>query len=471
MSNGIWLLPSKNRLNNLKRFLGGAREMGTNTPGWILINRDDWEANYEAYLDLERYFIIGWRYKIVDATCYGEAIRAVWDEVKDLDWIGLVSDDLVPCTSTWDKMLLSHVNGWNVVSSNDGWQAPHRIHGAIIWSGLLARAVGWIFPPGFRHIYHDDVWEMLGKETGVWACHMDILCKHLHESLEGVIGPTMDRESDLWKHDEAAFAAWLENDMPRCVEEIKKLQASYNIRSIRPKFDGVRLMIASPTMDGTYNSHFVQSIFSTMRLLQQHGVTVEWAEEKHTADVALARSKMFSVFMRSQCTHLLMVDADMGWGTEAIIRLFAADSDFVTVAGPKKRYPLCFAVNHSAADGTPLPLEFDQQRGTMEVSEVGLAFAMISKACAQKIAESYPELTYTGLTGEKEYAVFNPMVEHDRYFSEDFAFCRRWYAVGGVVHMIPDVRLKHVGAHVFEGSFSDAIKDQIDENARKAANL
>lgn len=467
MTDGLWVLPTRNRPENLKRFLKAAKEIGTSTPGLILVNQDEWEARKADYDALQIYLLPNWRFLPVQAESYGGSIRAVWDRVRDLRWVGLVSDDLVPCTPGWDVKLVSYIQGWNVVSSNDGWQAQtgdiqkDRVHGAICFSGDLLRAIGWMFPPGLKHIFHDDMIEALGRETACWQVKPDILVKHLHEALQGIRGPTMDPNSDLWKHDEALFRKWLEDERPQTVERIKQLMLSKNVVAMKPDLTGVRLMIGTPCGSGRYEGDYMRSWFETVRFMTAQGIETRWAEEKYTADISLARSKIFAAFIKSNCTHLLMIDDDMDWKIDAVIRLFCAKKDFVSIAGPKKRYPLAFAVNYTDDFGNPLNLAFDSASGTMEVTEVGSAFCLITRACAEKMRDGYPELEYIGATGEPEWYLFCPMVMNRRPFSEDFAFCLRWRKLGGKVYVVPDIPLGHTGIHRFHGSMQGAINDQL----------
>ena len=476
MAGGVWLLPTRERPSNLRRFLSAAREMGTQTVGWVLVNEDELEANRFAYEQVMALAPYGWVLKSVAASCYGDAIRAVWPDVRGHDWIGLVSDDLVPCTGNWDTALLKSLQGWNVVSSNDGWQATtgnimrDRLHGAIVWSGPLARAVGWIFPDGLTHIFHDDVWETIGRETGCWQVRLDVMCKHLHESLEGGNPPTVDPTSDLWKHDEAWFRGWVSVGKDECVAKVRAHMESCGVRQLKPDFTGISIMIGTPCIDARYDSTYMISLFQSMKMLSDMGVSCQMAEEKFTADVALARNKLFSAFLRSTCSHLLTIDSDMGWSPDAIIRLVMAKKDFVAVAGPKKRYPLSFAANFTDEGGNPIMLQYDYGSGTMEIGEIGSAFALITRTCAAKMAQSYPELDFVGVTGEIEHGVYNPMVQNRRYFSEDFAFCKRWRAIGGQCFMVPDVALTHTGSHSFHGSFADAARAQaMEAQMRQAA--
>lgn len=474
---GVWLLPTRKRIAHVRRFLSAAREMGTSTGGWIIVNEDELEtsrADYEAlkpYAPSPKWQIVG-----VKADSYGAAIRAVWPKIKDMQWVGLVADDLVPCSSGWDMSLINSLQGWNMVSSNDGWQAQtadihkSRMHGATVFSGDLLREIGWLFPPKLKHIFHDDMLEGVGRETNCWQIRVDVLVKHLHEALEGIRGPTMDPTSLLWQHDEGVYKEWVETDKAATVERVKALMARYGVRTMKPDYKDVRLMISTPSIDGKYEGNYVISLFQTMEMLKQQGVPSQWSEERYTADIALARSKLLAAFRRSNCTHLLMVDSDMDWEPQAVARLFCAKSDFVAVAGPKKRYPLSFAANYTDDMGNPLNLQYDAEKGTMEVSEIGCAFVLITRNCVERMCAAYPELEYIGLTGEKEHLLFAPQVWNKRIMSEDWSWCRRWRAIGGKVLMCPDISLGHTGHHTFRGSFRDAIEQQGRERAAQAAD-
>lgn len=450
----MWLLPTKNRLADLRRFLSAAREMATSTPGLIVVNRSDWDVNRDAYQGLRLLLPREWDFAVVEAESYGEAIRAVWPRVAGAKWVGLVADDLVPATSAWDVQLVRRLNGWNFVSANDAVQAPNRMHGATVWSMPLLEAVGWLFPPELRHVFHDDIWENIGRAAQCWETRMEVVTRHLHEFYAtGARGPTMDPESVLWKHDQAVFEVWMRDELPQAVARVNELKAKFGICQINADLTGVKVMLASPSMSGEYESTFTIGMFNTFGLLAQHGAGYQWASEHYTADIALARNKLLAAFLRSQCTHLLLIDADMGWEPGAVVRLFAARKDFVAIAGPKKRYPLTFAANHTDDAGNPILMTMDPQSGTMEVSEVGLAFALLTRACVERMAAAYPELAYDGVTGDPEWGLCIPFIRGRRYYSEDFAFCRRWRDLGGTVHIVPDVSLKHTGKHTFEGAF------------------
>ena len=201
------------------------------------------------------------------------------------------------------------------------------------------------------------------------------------------------------------------------------------------------------------------SMFSTMRELEAQGARINWSLERYNADIGLARSHLFSEFVRSKHTHLLMIDDDMTWETPAIHRLIYANKPLVGVAGPKKRLPLVFGASHCDDKGNPLPLLMDHQSACSEVSSVGAAFLMIRRDCAEAMVKAYSELEYVGSDGKVSWGVFLQMVENRAYLPEDFSFCQRWRRLGGHVYICPDVPLGHIGAFEFKGDLlSNALR-------------
>lgn len=233
--NGLWLLPSRRRPKNLMRFCHALKKTGTSTPGVILLEISDYADRYTEYDEVE--LPEGWRFIALEGDSQGDKIRQffakeTW-EWESGDWFGLIGDDQVVITEQWDLKLIEGLKGWNLVSCDDGgWQSKERggrIAGTMLWSGDLARAVGYLFPPNLHHVYLDDIWEELGRETGCWKferdARLDVLIEH-HHYTRGM-SEKDDTYSRAYDHfastDYPPWTQWRSNEKDHAAARIREL--------------------------------------------------------------------------------------------------------------------------------------------------------------------------------------------------------------------------------------------------------
>ncbi|HEY4355960.1 MAG TPA: hypothetical protein VGN16_09450 [Acidobacteriaceae bacterium] len=455
---------------NVPRFFAAAKATGMTVPGYLVVDEGDYAKNVVAYdaLDLPENWTI---HTVKGGSCAQATEEAYSDLMKhDTDYVIWLTDDLVPETTQWDQRVVEALKGWNMVSTDDGFDAPNKFNGAVAWSGDLLRAVGYLYPEGCRHFYIDTMWEEMAKLLNNWTCLMDVMVRHVHHTRNpGIADKTTDHTRSFWDIDEPAFMRWKNNEKLSAANRIGQLMLDYKVTTPLPDLNGIRLMIATPTGSGKYDRQYMGSMFQTFEILRQCGAQVNFAEIPFCSDVALARAKIFGQFVRSDSTHLLSIDDDMGWNPQDVVKLLAHKRDFVAAAGPRKVFPPSFAVQNVTDLGHPLPLTFDTA-GLIEATDIGGAFTMITMACALRVRDAYPELAFAGDDGRVEYAVYNPVVVARRYKSEDFAFCHRWRAVGGKIYVDPYISLQHVGTHVWQGDWmSHLMAMPVQQDAAVAA--
>lgn len=230
------------------------------------------------------------------------------------------------------------------------------------------------------------------------------------------------------------------------------------------------IFLSTPNGDGKYDQTYVYSLLNTVLTCRNLGIDIARAEFPFCADLPLARAKLFGKFLRSNHTHMMMVDSDMGWEAADVIRMLDFDEEFIAAAGPKKIAAREFAYGSQDDYKNAVPV-MPTENGLFEVTDVGGAFVMINRSCAQKMADSYREtLGFDGDDGEDEYAIYDPIVlNRSRRLSEDYAFCWRWRKIGGRVLILPDVRLKHTGNNTWIGSLDELIQEKTKAHNEKAA--
>lgn len=235
------------------------------------------------------------------------------------------------------------------------------------------------------------------------------------------------------------------------------------------------LLIVTPSMDGSVDLNYQNSLKYTEKLIEEHGGKCSAYFVKYVSDIAYARAKLFSEFVRKkEFTHLLFIDADMGFHPQEVAYFLLLQRDFISAVGPKKTYPIEFAYNMNDDNGNLVPLYHELDTNVAEVPFVGGAFVMISRNCANRLAESYPELQYYSPDGKIEYGVFDPVILTEngqkRRLSEDYAFCHRWKKIGGKIEAKLDAHLTHTGYHTFEGSLHQHLIDTQPSFVEKQAD-
>lgn len=195
-ANGMWLLPSRRRPKNLKRFCNALHETKTSTKGLVLIQASEFQDESLNFQYGNILWPEGWQVVRTQGESQGDKIREVQSRYWGGDWVGLIGDDQVVKTEHWDLKIIEWLKGWNLVTCrDDGWQVNERgpngilqetgrFCGAPCWSGELVRTVGYIFPNGMHHLYLDDCWEEMGIHTGCWNfkehSRPDVVIDHIH---------------------------------------------------------------------------------------------------------------------------------------------------------------------------------------------------------------------------------------------------------------------------------------------------
>lgn len=461
MNTGLWLLPSRGRVfDKLPRFLAAAIATGISTPGAVLVDDEDYARNADAYdaLILPK----DWTVHCVRGGSLGAATRQGFaDLCVDAQWVGFLADDLVPETLGWDRHVIDQLNGHNFVSTNDGLHAPQKASGAIAFSAEFVEAMGGIFPGNLSHMYVDDAWERLGRAAPCWTVLMNVMVRHVHVSVTGQKDATTDHTNTFWDLDERRYVDWCESEFLPTVERILALMGDHGVPLVKADLSGVKILISCPSGDGTFGRLFVRSLMNTEKALTQLGAEARFMDFSFCSDIALARNKMFGIFLRSANTHMLSVDSDMGWDPGAVVRLLMAKKDFCAAAGPRKVFPASYAVNVSDDFGNAMPIHQDPASGLLEVTHVGGAFVLVTKSWAERMSQHYADLKFKHADARTEYGIFNPMIIGGQYRGEDFAVCQRWRDMGGKVYVDPDIDLSHTGAFTWSGTWADNLREKM----------
>ena len=89
----------------------------------------------------------------------------------------------------------------------------------------------------------------------------------------------------------------------------------------------IHVMIVTPSYDGKVNIQYAISIAETIHLLRMHGVKVSIRIEPHSSLLVAARNRLTEIFWISDATHMLCIDADLGWPAQAVLAMLESKKD------------------------------------------------------------------------------------------------------------------------------------------------
>ena len=238
------------------------------------------------------------------------------------------------------------------------------------------------------------------------------------------------------------------------------------------------LVIATPCYGGQVTSGYADSLLKLQAACLARGIEVEWLLLGGDALITRARGDLVAHFLdRPTATHLLFIDADIGFAPDQVFRLMGFDAGMTAAAYPTKRldWP---RIREQVMHGEPRPetaalgyvFEVEDparivaHNGFIKARYAGTGFLMIRRAALLKMCEAYPQLKYQRAhaagdplaASPHRFALFDCLIDPATgvYLSEDFAFCRRWTDLGGEIWIDVESRLTHVGPHAFVGDFA-----------------
>ena len=249
-----------------------------------------------------------------------------------------------------------------------------------------------------------------------------------------------------------------------------------------------KLFLAVPMYGGQCSGMFARSVADLSSMCVQYGIQLQLYFLFNESLITRARNYCCDEFMRSQATHLMFIDSDIGFNPNDVIALLAIADDaspYDVIGGPYPKKCISWekiklAVDKGVADDNPNNLEkyvgdyvFNPKSGQtqipigepVEVSEIGTGFMMIRRRTFEKYQEAFPQLMYKPdhvrtehFDGSREImAFFDCIIDpvSKRYLSEDYMFCYNVQKTGGQVWFCPWMQLQHVGTYIFGGSLAD----------------
>jgi len=252
-----------------------------------------------------------------------------------------------------------------------------------------------------------------------------------------------------------------------------------------------KLFVATPMYGGNCHGMYTKSTADLAKLCTHYGIEVKFFYLFNESLITRARNYCVDEFMRSDYTHLMFIDSDIGFDPNDVLSLLAMmdtenpDNDKNIMCGPYPKKTIAWekikkAVDKGFADDNPGELErfvgdyvFNPKGGQqtvrldepVKVLEGGTGFMMVTKHAFEEFQKAYPDYSYLPdhvrtkhFDGTREIMMyFQALIDErsKRYLSEDYMFCQWMEKVGIDTWMCPWMKLLHTGSYTFGGSLTD----------------
>lgn len=252
-----------------------------------------------------------------------------------------------------------------------------------------------------------------------------------------------------------------------------------------------KIFVATPMYGAMCTGQYAKSSIDLGMLASKYGVEISFYYLFNESLITRARNYLADEFLRSGCTHLMFIDADIGFDPNDVLALAAIadpNSDKDILCGPYPKKTIAWekvkdAVDKGFADQDPNKLEnfvgdfvfnfapetSNSSEGVRidkpaEILEGGTGFMMIQRRVLEKFIKEYPELQFRpdhvrskNFDGSREItAFFDTVIDPGtrRYLSEDYMFSQYARKIGFKIWLCPWMRMSHLGAYNFSGSLA-----------------
>jgi hypothetical protein len=270
------------------------------------------------------------------------------------------------------------------------------------------------------------------------------------------------------------------------------------------KDHNVRLYLGMPMYGGMLGENTLHGVLGLQAWTTRNSVGMKLQTMGNESLITRARNTIVSMFLDDKDyigTHLLFIDADIGFVPQNIERLIRADKDIVCGIYPRKciHWDKIRGVLKENPNVSNEELEYRSlgynlnfvdpkniriEEGFCEVMEAATGMMLIKRDVLVKMQKAYPERKYNSdqiVNGQQWrsdncYDFFGvgklPWDKDERYLSEDYYFSRLWSNIQGKIYADVSAPLTHQGNMHFKGHVGAifSIADDTDKDRTKAGD-
>jgi hypothetical protein len=236
------------------------------------------------------------------------------------------------------------------------------------------------------------------------------------------------------------------------------------------------IFIATPMFGGMCYGTYADSLANSIYVFMNAKIPLTYSFRHNEALITKGRDDLASEFMQTDCSHLMFIDADIGFDAKDILSMVDADKDVICGLYPRKgidwdqvaqaarddvptqelpKHSGSFPIN--ALNGKNITEAMDSSgQQPVEVRNAGTGFMLIKREVLESLVDKVPQYfaVVDGLvTSKVRKQYFDTSIDpaDNVLLSEDFHFCKLVRDNGFKVWVAPWVVSSHTGTYTFTG--------------------
>jgi hypothetical protein len=238
----------------------------------------------------------------------------------------------------------------------------------------------------------------------------------------------------------------------------------------------MKVIIMTPFYEMKGFSPYIHSMVYTINLLTAHGIQFEFCELSGDSYVDRAKNTLFNKFLEDpDATDLFMIDSDMQWNPDAVLKMLALPEPIVVGSYPQKNAwgrwtttPKLVADTEKPGIVHPVGRQLPDGSALIQAEYLSGGFIRIKREVLQKFKDKYKEENYQDSSAdpsspERVYTnFFMCKVENGLRWGEDRIFGKKLTEMGIDIFIYPNIDFGHYGVKGWQGNFDKWLRSPKD---------
>jgi hypothetical protein len=210
-----------------------------------------------------------------------------------------------------------------------------------------------------------------------------------------------------------------------------------------------RVLIGTPSYDGTVGVWFCNSLLETIRMSYEKGIHVHAIYTSYDSLIQRARNSLFQIAMDGGWDDLFFIDSDTEWTAEQFFSILERTEPIVGAALVKKNDNEAYTVKLINKK-----LNYSEDKKLIEIDGIGTGFLRLTRFAFEKLWNiSDPYMS----EGVEHRMICDIKVVNGDLISEDYVLANKWRSLGYKLWLDPSFTINHIGYKKYKGDLKKFI--------------